>query len=199
MVTKSIVHVVKVGGSLLEAPGFALRLHRYLLRNRAAHQILIAGGGALVEQVRRWHAASPIDVVAAHWMCIDLMSVTARLVRARLPELTLVDDDRWLLSRLGEPGATLFDAASWLRHAEPRLPGRTLAPSWDVTSDAIAGRLSVALRADRLVLLKSAPPPEGCAFDLRSLAAAKYIDDELAQMARELPPVEFVDVRHAAW
>ncbi|MCA9259102.1 MAG: hypothetical protein KDA61_07875, partial [Planctomycetales bacterium] len=189
------VHVVKVGGSLLDLPGFALKLQRFLQSRRHAHAVVVVGGGELVEQVRKWHFERPIDAVAGHWMCVDLMTITSRLVRARLPELALVEDDRHLLSRIGEPGVTLFGVASWLRHAEPYLQGTRLGEGWHVTSDAIAGRLAVVLRAHRLTLLKSADAPLPGSRDLQALAELEYIDRSLPQLANELPLVEFINLR----
>jgi 5-(aminomethyl)-3-furanmethanol phosphate kinase len=192
------VQVIKVGGSLLESPGLALRLQRFFNRHRDCHRVVITGGGKLVEQIRWWHAERPIDEETAHWMCIDLMSITARLLWTRLPELTLADNDCHLLSRLNSPGITLFAPAQWLRSSEPRLPGTKLSATWDTTSDAIAGRLAIVLGAERLTLLKSAPPPAE-ANDLAALAAAGYVDGMLARLATELPPLELLNLRAASW
>jgi hypothetical protein len=131
-------------------------------------------------------------------MCIDLIGVTTRLLHARMPDLALVEDDRELLARLGQPGVTLFQPAGWLRHAEPKLPGIPLAQDWTVTSDSIAGRLATSVRADRLVLLKSAASPSP-STDLVALAAAGYIDTFLPRMAALLPPLELVDMSGATW
>jgi len=189
------VRVVKVGGSLFDLPDFPDRLRAWLARQSAAHQVLVAGGGGLVDQVRRWHAVEPLDEVAAHWMCIDLLTVTAHLLLARLPEFQLIEDDRLLCQRVGEPGATLFGPAAWLRSAEPGLPGDGLPASWDVTSDAIAGRLAIALGAQELVLLKSALPEPTVGCELDGLAAVGYLDPFLATLGAELPSLRLVNLR----
>lgn len=188
------IEVIKVGGSLLDWPELPQRLQAYFRRPRIDHCVVITGGGRLADYVREWHARRPVDEVTAHWMCVDLMTITARLLWTRLPELAFVEDDRHLLSRLSESGVTLFAPARWLRDAEPRLPGPRLEATWEVTSDAIAGRLAAVLRADRLTLLKSADPP-GPPHDLAALADAGYVDRALAGMACHLPPVEFVNLR----
>jgi hypothetical protein len=149
----------------------------------------------LVEQVRAWHADEPIDEVAAHWMCVDLLTVTAHLLHAWLPEIPLVEDDRLLCQRVGEAGATIFGPAHWMRHAEPGLPGTWLPSGWETTSDSIAGRLAVALAADEFVLLKSVLPRPRAAVELSALAATGYVDPMLAQMSAELPPVRLVNFR----
>ncbi len=193
--SRSSIRVVKVGGSLLGLPDLPDRLRRWLAAQTPAHHVLLAGGGSLVEQVRHWHALRPLPDVSAHWMCIDLMTVTAHLLHARLPEIALIEDDRLLCQRVGEQNCTIFGPAVWMRHSEPRIAGTKLPASWDVSSDAIAGRLAVAIAADELVLMKSTLPSASNAAELASLALGGYVDPMLARLACELPPYRLVDLR----
>lgn len=190
-----MIRVVKLGGSLFDLPGLPGKLRTWLAAQRPAHNVLVAGGGPLVDQVRTWHAAEAIDEAAAHWMSVDILTVTAHLLHAWLPEIPLVEDDALLCQRVGESGATIFGPASWMRHSEPGLPGTWLPCSWDTTSDSIAGRLAAALRADEFVLLKSVLPKARASVDLTALAAIGYVDPMLAQMAHELPPTRLVNLR----
>jgi aspartokinase-like uncharacterized kinase len=190
-----MIRVVKVGGSLFDLPDLGERLREWLATQRPAHNVLIAGGGPLVEQIRAWHADEPIEDAAAHWMCVDLLTVTAHMLHAWMPEIPLVEDDCLLCQRIGEPGATIFGPAPWMRHSEPGLPGTWLPSNWDTTSDSIAGRLAAALLADEFVLMKSALPRRKTSRELSALAAVGYIDSVLAQMAPELPPTRLVNLR----
>ena len=190
-----MIRVVKVGGSLLDLPDLPERLRAWLAAQPEAHSVLIAGGGPLVEHVRDWNAAKPIDEAAAHWMCVDLLTVTAHLLHAWLPEIPLIESDALLCRRLGDPGATIFGPAVWMRHSEPALPGTWLPGNWETTSDSIAGRLAAALQADDFVLMKSVLPPRKTSKELSALAAIGYIDSILAQMAPELPPTRLVNLR----
>ncbi|HEX6962284.1 MAG TPA: hypothetical protein VF175_10485 [Lacipirellula sp.] len=190
-----MIRVVKVGGSLFDLPELPERLRAWLAAQPPAHNVLVAGGGPLVEQVRAWNRAEPIDEVAAHWMCVDLLTVTAHMLHAWLPEIPLVENDCLLCQRIGEPGATIFGPAPWMRRSEPGLPGTWLPSSWETTSDSIAGRLAAALRADEFVLLKSVLPRRRASKELSALAATGYIDPVLAWMAGELPPTRLVDLR----
>jgi len=194
-VSRSVVRVVKVGGSLLDLPDLADRLRRWLSAQTPAHHVLVTGGGLLVDQIRRWHAIQPLSNVAAHWMCIDAMTVTAHMLHDRLPEIALVENDRLLCQRVGFRDCTIFGPALWMRHAEPGIAGIRLPASWEVTSDAIAGRLAVALAADELVLLKSSLPAEPTSRGLSTLAAAGYVDSTLPRLAEELPPYRLVNLR----
>jgi aspartokinase-like uncharacterized kinase len=190
-----MIRVVKIGGSLLDMPFLPELIRKWLAAQSVAHHVLVAGGGPLVEQVRDWNTQAPIDEAAAHWMCVDLLTVTAHLLHAWLPEIPLVEDDRLLCQRVGEAGATIFGPASWMRHAEPGLPGTWLPCAWETTSDSIAGRLAVALAADEFVLLKSQLPRRRAGVELSALAAVGYVDPMLAQMSAELPPVRLVNFR----
>jgi hypothetical protein len=138
---------------------------------------------------------TPLDDATAHWMCVDLLTVTAQLLNARLPEIAFVDDENLLRDRLGETGATIFSPANWLRNGEPTAPGRRLPCNWDVTSDSIAGRLSAMIKADELVLLKSSVPSG--ANSLGKLSTAGYVDAFFPELAVELPPIRAVDLRSA--
>ena len=193
--SRTAIRVVKVGGSLLNLPDLAERLRRWLAAQTTAHHVLVAGGGLLVEQVRKWHAQRPLHEMAAHWMCVDLMTVTAHFLHARLPEIPLIEDDRVLCQRLGEQACTIFGVACWMRQHEPRLPGYCLPANWDVTSDAIAGRVAVVLGADELVLLKSALPKQATACDIAQLTAAGFVDPVLSRLAPELRALRVVDLQ----
>jgi aspartokinase-like uncharacterized kinase len=215
MTRSPAIRVIKVGGSLLDMPDLPKQLRDWLANQSLAHNVLVAGGGQLVEQVRRWHRGQPpaeterLDEVTAHWICIDLMSVTARLLHAWLPDLKYTAEMRLLERRMQEPGGTLFDVAKWLRSEEPTLPGTRLPCQWEVTSDSITARLAVALAADELVLLKSSwpkahgPKTEGSKEEgpvkegqsLVALAEEGYIDRMLPLLAPELPPLRMVNLR----
>lgn len=188
-----LIRVVKVGGSLLDLPDLADRVRGWLANQSAAHHVLIAGGGPLAEQVRHWHQLRRLKSDAAHWMCVDLMTVTAHLLHARLPEIPLEEDDRLLCQRVGERGCTIFGPAHWLRHGESRLPGTRLPANWDVTSDSIAARLAVALRADEIVLLKSSLP--NAAPNVQELARVGFVDAMFPRLFGELPGVRIVNLR----
>ena len=195
MTRPSCIRVVKVGGSLFDLPDLPERLLAWMERQTPAHHVLVAGGGELVETIRKWHRQRALDATAAHWMCVDLMTVSAHFLHDRLPQVPLVEDDRLLCQRVGEQGVTIFGPAPWMRSAEPALPGVWLPSDWVTTSDAIAGRLAVALRAHEFVLMKSVLPPRRSGWELSALAASEFIDPILAQMAPELPTTRLVNMR----
>jgi len=197
--SRTPIRVVKVGGSLLELPDLAPRLRCWLASQAAAHHVILAGGGPLAQQVRHWHTQRPLTEVAAHWMCVDLMTVTAHLLNDRLPEIPLIEDDRLLCQRIGDRSCTIFGVGRWMRHCESKLPGTKLPATWEVSSDSISGRLAIVLGADELVLMKSSLPPAGCQRlepdKIAQLATTGYVDLMLPRLAGELPPLHVVDLR----
>ncbi|MCH2114746.1 MAG: hypothetical protein MK171_07550 [Pirellulales bacterium] len=186
------IRVVKVGGSLLDLPDLADRIRHWLAAQSAAHHILIAGGGPLADQMRQWHQQRPIREASAHWMCIDLMTVTAHLLHDRMPEIPLIEDDRLLCQRVGDRSCTIFGVGPWMRESESHLPGTRLPATWEVSSDSIAGRLAIVLGATELVLLKSALPPND---KLDHLSNTEYVDPMFSRLAAELPPIRPVNLK----
>lgn len=184
--------IVKVGGSLLERADLADRLRSWVEAEPPGRHVLLPGGGQHVEEVRRWHAKYPLEESEAHWIAIDLLSVTARLLRNRLPEYAVVEDYEQLAGDHGDQTPIIFDPGRWLREIEPTQPGLRLPASWDVTSDAIAGRLAIVCRACRLVLWKWTAPPPADRDRLHVLADRGYIDKTLADLGSALPSIDFI-------
>jgi len=193
------VSVVKVGGSLLTLADLPQRLRRWLSEQSTSypesHIVLITGGGKWVDAIRAIDEHNSLGDERAHWICVALMDVTAGLVGAMLPELVVAETFGELGHRLAEPGVTLLCPGEFVAHEEPTLAGTRLPEDWSVTSDAIAGRLAIALAAEELVLLKSARPPVSSdTVDwLAQLATAGYVDRFLPKLASELPAVKCID------
>jgi 5-(aminomethyl)-3-furanmethanol phosphate kinase len=193
------VCVAKVGGSLFTAAEFSRRLTKWLSTEMAAHPdthyVLIAGGGKLVEAIRDFDCVSPLNAETAHWICVDLMGVTARLLGATLPELHVVERFQDVESGFTRPGATILSPCEFMRQIEPGCAGMRLACDSSVTSDAIAGRLAIAMAADELVLVKSIAAPtsqsSGKRDRLADLSALGFVDAFLPKLAPELPVVRF--------
>jgi aspartokinase-like uncharacterized kinase len=177
-----LTRVVKVGGSLLDWPPLPQAIKRWLDDQPPACNVLLCGGGAFVDEVRRLDERFGLGDEAAHWLAIGAMSLTARVLAAMLGEGRPLTKYSHLLerSRHHTPSLVIFDVADYLATDEPTLPGKTLPHDWTVTSDAIAHRLAQTIAADELVLLKSADPP---ASTLPKMAAAGYIDGYLGERA----------------
>lgn len=194
------VRVVKLGGSLLDWPLWVERFRSWLAAQPPARTVLIAGGGAAADEVRRRDRDDKLDPSTAHWLAIDAMHANTIVVRRLLPEAIAID--RWadLQSPPNAASLVAFSPRDFLRSVEPRAAGAILPHSWDATSDSIAARLATVLGAEgpkeaaELVLLKSASPPLG-ANTLERLAAAGFVDRCFPQFAGTLGAVRFVNLR----
>jgi aspartokinase-like uncharacterized kinase len=165
------VRVVKLGGSLLDWPELAASVRAWLARQPAAANVLIVGGGALVEKLRELDRAQPMPPATIHWLAVRAMSLTAAIFAERLPEATLADSLEQL--RLADTDVPqILDIERFLR--EDRGTPHALPECWDVTSDSIAARVARILGASELVLLKSALPRDTTSRD--TLARLGYVD-----------------------
>lgn len=177
--------VVKVGGSLLDFSPTRQRLRDWLPRHSDRQNVLVAGGGKLVDHIRQWHRNGWVDVNQAHWMAIECMSLTARLLQ------------RWLqIPLVGHPAAVaassatnvVLDVHPWLARES------TLPVGWSVTSDSIAAECSLQLGAAELLLLKSCPIPSASgSFD--SLIEQGVLDRQFANYLNQIGPIGLVDFR----
>jgi aspartokinase-like uncharacterized kinase len=187
--------VIKLGGSLLDASEWPDAFRRWLAQQPPMPNVLIVGGGALAEAIRRWdriHSLAPRD---AHWLAIGTMALTARLASKLLPEAAWTDDWATVLKFAGnvDPSRSLliFDPSRFLETIEPMLDGEPLPASWDVTSDSIAARIARLLECRELVLLKSCLPE----LDVTSLdraAESQYVDRTFPRFAASVLKVRLV-------
>ena len=193
------VSVIKLGGSLLDLPDWPQRLAEYLAIRSDRRIVLIAGGGAPADQVRRWDEQHSLGEVAAHALAMQTLDITASLAAQLLPgarSCRLIDevDEAW------QDGAlTVIRPHSWFQSTpgwfcgEPRLPCGLLPQSWDVTSDSLAACVAIDLDADELVLLKSVDLPCGCNYD--DAAEAGLVDRFFPTICPHLSRIRWVNLR----
>ena len=82
--------IVKLGGSLLDWRETPKKIAKWIAQQTPARNVWVVGGGNFVDQVRKWDQSTPIDDADAHWICVDLMSINARLVRSWFPSWPIV-------------------------------------------------------------------------------------------------------------
>jgi len=164
--------VVKLGGSLADWPDLR-RWVRLLGETRAVDLVVVPGGGPFADQVRAAQKRWRFDDDAAHRMAILGMEqyglMLAGLSRGRLTAAASPAAIRTAL----RDGATPVWLPSAMCFADTR-GKRQIAETWDMTSDSLAAWLAGRLRADHLVLVKSAPPPRGA--DMKALVRRSLID-----------------------
>jgi 5-(aminomethyl)-3-furanmethanol phosphate kinase len=186
--------IVKVGGSLLDWPLLPSALECWLANQPPAVQVLIAGGGALANAIREADQRFSLSPETSHWLCVDGMSITARILAAILPRSAFVATFSDLQAFLANTatGIAVLELREFLRDHEPHVPGEKLPCDWSVSSDSIAARLGSVLKAEELVLLKSADPPAST----DAWAREGFVDSHFPIASKNLP-VRAVNLRHA--
>jgi uridylate kinase len=176
--------VAKFGGSLLARPGWPRALRSFVASAPTGRMIVVVGGGGIVDGVRAMDQASSLPAASAHWLAIDALGLTARIVAESLG-LPLVDTP----TAVEHP--MVLDTPGWLRQAgrADRLP-----VGWHVTSDSLAALVATELRGT-LVLLKSVPPPLPGPYDgppeMDELASAGWVDGGFPRAAAA--------IKHIGW
>src|SRR5262245_56422610 len=103
--------VVKVGGSLLDWQPLPNALRAWLAHEPQRSNILLCGCGKLADIIRQADRDFSLGEGASHWLCVDLLSVTSRLLATMLPELRRYDRFEELTDPLAQRAAVsiIFD------------------------------------------------------------------------------------------
>ena len=202
------VRVVKVGGSLLNVQNLGGRLARWLSMQPTAVNLLVVGGGGLVDTVRDLDSKHRFDPEFVHWHCVELLDKTAAILSELLPQslehrlIRKRDELRLYLDSVDKNAssvAVVSPAAFYFREASEKL----LPSSWSTTTDSISALLAIRTSATELVLLKSAEPPsvgsggepveDGNAGLWTKLAQHGYVDANFPQVASLIQQIRCVN------
>ncbi len=144
--------IVKLGGSLAESG--TLRSWLGLLEKYGGGRcVVVPGGGLFADAVREAQLQHGFSELAAHRMAILAMEQYALLLADWAPSLRLCASIEEMRAALAAGSLALW-LPSRLAWADPEIP-----PRWEVTSDSLAAWLARRIAAERLILVKSAPPP----------------------------------------
>lgn len=194
------LRVVKVGGSLFDWPLLPTKLSEWLDCQPAMATVFIAGGGRLADLVRQADRDFQLGEETAHDLCVELLSVSARLLACLLPKAQLVRDFLTVQSAARLAAAPIdietpfvIDPRAFLVTFEPKFPGDRLPHNWQVTTDSIAARLSFCLSAAELVLLKSTLPAGETTR--QQAAETGCVDEYFPRAASEIAKVKIVNLR----
>lgn len=194
--TRSSVAVVKVGGSLLDWIELPKRLAEYLDEQRArvegGRTVLIAGGGRAADLVRQLDRDHRLGDETAHRLAIRAMDLSAMFLAAILPGSITVDRLDAIPAAFNAGQVPVLLAGPILEEIER--PGIVPLPrSWDTTSDSIAARIAVHLRAESLILLKSASLPPGATRE--EAARLERVDPLFPDLSNAIPHVAYLNLR----
>lgn len=139
--------VVKIGGSVLAAGRLRAVLDVVVNAGRAA--VIVAGGGAFADAVRKAQKQLGFSDPVAHRMAVLAMHQSAEIVLAANAAFMPVETLRGIRNVHEKRQVCV-----WLP-ARMVLADRTIATDWSVTSDALAARLAERLGGADVILIKS--------------------------------------------
>ena len=181
--------IVKLGGSLLDLPDLAQRLDR-LRPAWGLRPLMVVGGGAAADLVREWDRQHQLGEERAHWLALDALALTARLVESvwSPAHVTPREDQQRAWDRERVP---LVSAREWFEEAIRR---ETPAPphTWHTTTDTIAAWIASLTQAESLWLLKSVP----CPASLARATQLDLVDPHFAEWTPTGIPIHWVNLRN---
>ena len=156
--------VIKIGGSLSRAGRLRPLIAALERLARRRRLLVVPGGGAFADLVRRECRRLRLPEVAAHRMALRGMDQYGLMLAALGRDTGAIEDDEaaWRLAARGRLPVLI---ASSLIEREPRLKR-----SFRLTSDSIAAYIAGRIGATRLVLLKSTDRGSGRIRDRREAA-----------------------------
>lgn len=174
----SRIWVAKIGGSLHgDRPRLADWLAA-LLADTQRQWLIVPGGGPYADAVRRAQQAEGFDDVEAHRRALQAMARYAQDLARLAPTLVPAQ------------GLAACDAVAagrpvlWYPTVEDARAFAGLPADWRVTSDSLAHALARRVRAEAVLLVKSAPAR---IQDVGALAADGYVDAHLPQLMADAP------------
>jgi 5-(aminomethyl)-3-furanmethanol phosphate kinase len=188
----SDIHVVKLGGSLLDLPDLVERFDAWRAAELGPRGLLVVGGGAAADVVRDFDKAFRLGEVTSHWLAIRAMQFNAHCVAAVLRDVVIAGDQDACDTAWRGGKLAIVDPLDWLSR-EAAAEGVHVPHRWTFTSDSVAAHVATRIGAAKLTLLKSALPPSDCG--LACAAGLGIVDEDFPAAAAALPGVELVNLR----
>jgi aspartokinase-like uncharacterized kinase len=120
--------------------------------------MIVAGGGAASDLVRKADALDDLGEERCHWLALRALKFTAHVLADRLRGGCVIEaiEDRTQAWRRGETPVLDLHAFALADEARPdHLPH-----VWAVTSDSLAVRVAMVAKVPELILLKSCDAPQ---------------------------------------
>ena len=142
---------------------------------------VIVGGGELIDSIRHMDTVHQADPTEVHWMCVELLDITAKYLSNRLGWPLIVSQEgfqRTLTSSpQAEPIAPWVVTVSSFYRPETHTAFPEVPLDWRTTTDTIAAIGAKIIRADELVLLKSFQVDPNAS--LQDFAVSGVVDEAL--------------------
>lgn len=169
--------LVKLGGSLMESAELQSWLG-VLASFGGGRVVIVPGGGAFSNQVRRAQDVWGFDNRIAHRMAILAMEQYGLMMTGIRSDLRLASSPAEMERALREAAVPVWLPTA-MALASPELP-----ESWDLTSDSLAAWLANRTKAKMLVLVKPVQPPEN-AIAADKLSALGLVDPLFPEIAAQ--------------
>lgn len=178
--------VVKLGGSLLDLPDLVTRLEG-LSASWGPRPLLVVGGGEAADLVRTWDQRFRIGEQRSHWLALDSLELTARLLTTLWSRSCVARIDQ-IAETWQQEGIPIISPREWFERAARDV---WLSPpqTWDTTTDTIAAWVAGLSHASELWLLKSVDAPQS----LSEATEAGQVDGHFSQWIKI--PVKWVNLR----
>jgi aspartokinase-like uncharacterized kinase len=184
--------VVKVGGSLFDWPELKIRLPQYLATEKGRTVVVVPGGGADADAVRKLDQCHRLGEEASHWLALRALTLNAHFLAELLPDVRVVEGLNASRSAWRRGGITIIDMFRFARGDESR-PDHP-PHNWSVTSDSLAARVAQVAEAERLVLLKSVDFPREISWS--EAARLGHVDPYFPTITADAPfTVEAMNLR----
>ncbi len=196
------VHVIKLGGSLLDLPDLAARLEVFRRCCAQGDLAVIVGGGEAADIVRRFDATFALGEVASHWLAVRAMQLNALAVARLLPSCDIAHDASGCDAAWRGGRVAIIDPLAWLEDEARR--GIVIPHRWSFTSDSIAAHMAVQLRAAWLTLLKSTSADDrgdvavAGGDPVGGAAESGIVDADFPATATSIPAIDIINLRHAS-
>lgn len=183
--------VFKVGGSLLDLPNLGGVLEELIALRPDAAPLLVLGGGATADLVRRWDRIHDLGETRAHWLAVRSLGLNEAFLRELLPHCRSVSSRTEVIAHSRDRRIALLDTLRFLELDEQQAD--SLPHCWDVTSDSIAAHVAIRFEATELVLVKSVP-----LIGTPTLHVAQksgLVDRHFSELAGRIPRISWVNLR----
>ena len=164
--------VVKLGGSLATSASIQQWLD-VLACHGAGNVVLVPGGGPFARQVRAMQSSWQFNDEVAHRMALLAMEQYGWMLLGLRPDLIPAVDTEEIEAALNRAQVPVW-LPSRMVLADSALPA-----NWDVTSDSLAAWLALRLKAEHLILVKSAQVDAGT-IECKILQAEGVVDRAFA-------------------
>jgi len=146
--------VVKLGGSLLMLPDLAERLHAVVKLLHPQKVLIVVGGGAAADEIRRLDDVACPTAAQTHWNAIAAMTYNAGILSRVGGCPPVVSSRLEAATSWQQHDAILLNTTTFLREEQTQ-HSRSLPESWSVTSDSISAFVALHWPAKHVVFCKS--------------------------------------------